>query len=160
MAKSTKISNSTRQAIVKYKNNNPEATANEVASRFNVTPEQVNYAYQLDKAGKLKRGYSRKPPKLPTDTGDVTTDELLDKEYRSAVLALSLDENINASERVDLLVKITNVRKYMQQIRLESHMKKTDAGILAIIIRRFMPEATEDTIIQIYKEAESLWKMQ
>jgi len=51
------------------------------------------------------------------------------------------------------------MRKTLQQINLENHIKKTDAGIIANIIRKFKPDAGDDDIIKIYKEAVELWKM-
>lgn len=80
--------------------------------------------------------------------------ELIKSQAAVAVQQL-YQEELSGSERVKQLEKLAKIQKDMQKTELQSHLKSLDAKIVSILIRRFRPEATDNEVIKIYKEAVS-----
>lgn len=151
--KSPQQSIAKQRRIGKWKEANPNATYSEVANEFNCTYEQARYAHQKFIKGLLDRKSPReKTQKLEDIMSNFTAEELFEKEYHKSMASLAADKNLTASERINQLDKLITVQKKMQQISLTGHMKRADSEVVASIIRRFKPDATDQDVLLIYKE--------
>jgi len=150
-----------RQRIGRWKEKFPNASYHEVANEFNCTYEQARRAALDYKAGKLHRTKSRqKPADVAAIMNTQDMDALLEKQYHLALAQLEADKKISVEERVKLLDDLFSMRKTLQQLKLESFIKRADAGVIKIIVKMFKPDATDDEVIKIYLEATETWKIQ
>ena len=150
MSKANKLTIIKQQQIATYKHKNPKISMSAIAEQFNVTVDQVNYAVQKSKKGELKLGRIR-TKKINLD--EIKSDEnLLKVNYEKALKHLNSVDNIAVDDRINLLDKLANTSKTIQQMELQNHLKRLDANVIASIIRRFRPDATDDDIIKIYSE--------
>lgn len=152
MAKSPTIALSLRQKIGRYKSKNEKASYGEIAEKFNVSYNQARSACIAWKAGELKRSRPRGKAKEVEAVKSVPADKLLEKQYHHAVAQLEANDKLEADERIGLLDKLFSMRKKLQQVRLESHLKKVDSEIFTAVIRRFEPNATDEDVISIYRQ--------
>jgi hypothetical protein len=144
---------STQRTIAKYKEKNPKVSYVQLAKMYNCTYEQAREAHKRLERGDLKDRRGR-PMRSIHASGDVTGmfRTLID----TAVTALHEDTNISAIELVQMLDKVAGVLKIEQQLSLTSHLKRADAVLIAALIRRYEPQATDDDVIRIYREVHSL----
>lgn len=155
---SPKLALSAQRAIAAYKRRHPKAPVIEIAERYHVSPSQVRRAIELDRDGRLTKTETRTPrKKIREIVKTCSPDELLYSQFLAVCAGLEADEKIPLSNRASMLEKLVFMRKTMQQIQLQSHMKRTDAGIIAQIVRKFEPDATDDRVIQLYLEAQKLF---
>lgn len=151
--KAHKLPASTQIAIGKLKEKSPKLTFVAIAAQFNVTYDQARDAVRRYQAGELvdRRG-KRIRGKV---SGDIegTFRQLCDR----AVSALYADNEITAIELVSLLEKMGGILKANQQMSLQGHLKRTDAGLIAALIRRYAPDATDEDVIKVYHEVKSAW---
>lgn len=141
-----------RQRIGKYKEKFPKATAQEIANEFHVTVNQVRSAIAAWQAGDLRRTKPRPKAKSIELVKEASADKLLENQYHTAIAQLEVDANLPADERVQLLDKLFSMRKTLQQVRLESHIKRVDATVFSALVRRFKPSASDEDVIAIYRE--------
>ena len=159
--KAQKLTRQKKLAIGKYKNKNPKATYYEIAETYGCTYEQARSACVAFKAGELTRIKSRvKNSDIDEIVESQTADELLEGQYHTAVAQLQAETRILVEDRVKLLESLFAMRKILQQLRLESFIKRADAGVIRIIIKKFLPDASDDDVIKIYLEAVERWKME
>jgi len=158
--KANPLSRNQRMKIGKYADNNPNATMVDITKEFKCTYNQVVFSLKLYRAGKL---HINKPKNRKKNVEVIITErppeDIISNQFHRSLAELEADQQINVSDRIIMLDKLISMRKTLQQINLENHIKKTDAGIIANIIRKFKPDAGDDDIIKIYKEAVELWKM-
>lgn len=167
MAKAFKLPISARQKIGRYKEKNPTATIQEIADKFGCTYQQARKAINDWDAGALSRPRATKPPKTSKQSpfeggkGDVSSDksadQILEEQFLNACELLET-ATLSVDVRIQLIEKCYNMRKTIQQLRLEKHIKQADATLIGIIVRMFEPEAPDDRIIEIYKEAYAMYK--
>lgn len=142
------------RAIAVFKAENPAITIYELAKKFNVKYHQARYA--IDKYSKdisLLKGNSKgriTAAKILSE--NLNEVELLKKQLAFIIAQVDVNDKIPAVQRIDLLSKIAKIKKLIQEFELESHLKRADANIIAAIIKRFLPDATNDDIIKIYYE--------
>lgn len=152
---------STQIKIAKFKEKNPEYTIPEIAQQFKVSYGQVKGAidrYNKGLLGRSTQGNYQKKKIL--EILKTQNDETVFKEQYNMALAQLSDEKIATSgERIKLLDQLVGIRKVLQQIELEGHIKRADAGIIKAIIRRYEPNASDDDIIKIYREELEKWKI-
>jgi hypothetical protein len=158
-AKTPALKRFKRLEIARYKRKFPAASIREIADTFEVTYNQARTAIIMDSKGELLRVKPRQKP------GDVikikesdSADNILEKQYHHAAAQLESDMTIAVDQRIEMLGKMFFMRKTLQQVRLQNHIRRTDAGILAVIVRRYNPDATDEDIIAIYHEALEIWK--
>lgn len=152
---SAKLALSAQRAIAAYKRKHPKAPIIEIAEKYNVSPSQVRRAIELDRDGRLTKTEPRTPRKKIREIVKTSTpDDLLKSQYLVVCAGLEADEKIPLSNRASMLEKLVFMRKTMQQIQLQSHMKRTDAGIIALLVRKFEPDADDDRVISLYLEAQ------
>jgi hypothetical protein len=146
--------------IAIYKSNNPELTYEQIAADFGVQTYQVRYAIEKYaesvKLGKnTKRGLHDQASIAKVDVDDVET---LRSQLNMCLSEMQCNDKLALGARIDLLLKSTRIRRYIQTLELENHMKRADAELIANIIRRFRPDITNDEIIKIYTEELAKWK--
>lgn len=147
--KATQMPLSKQVEIGKFCAANKNMPITEVVEHFDrkYTYNQVVRAAAKWKAGKLSIKAVKKSQKQRTSETAVlnSVDELFDKQLKYALAQLDTDSDAPAVERVAALHKL-------QQMMLISHMKRADANIVASIIRRFMPDASDSDVVKIYSE--------
>lgn len=158
--KAIHLSRNQKMKIAKYAENNPNASMVDIAKEFKCTYNQVVYALKLYREGRL---HANKPKTRKKNVEVIITErqpeDIIANQFHRSLAELEADSRINVNDRVVMLDKLVSMRKTLQQIKLENHIKKTDAGIIALIVRKFLPDATDDDVIKIYREAVELWKM-
>lgn len=139
--------------IGKHKEKFPEITNTNLAVLFNCTYDQARRAVIQYNKGMLNRGQKRvKSKKTEEIKKDKTPDEIFSSQYHTSLAALESDIQIQAIDRITCLEKLARVRKIDQSIKLSNHIKRADADIIAALIRRYVPEATDEMVISIYRE--------
>lgn len=126
----------------------------------NCTYDQALYILQLGKDGKLDTDNlsEKRIEEAKELLEDKTFDELLEDEMETSLALLTLDKTMDPKVKIPLLQKIIQTRSALQKIRLENHMNVTDAGIVAGIVRRYEPDASNDRVLTIYHEEEAKWQ--
>lgn len=150
--KAANIAKSTKIAIGRYKERNPSASIREVADKFNVTYDQARNSINKWKEGKLKVTPARLKRKKIAEAQELPTDLLLEKQYKTLLAQLDSDDKMPADARAQMLEKLFQMRKTLQQVKLESHLKKTDAQVFSALVRKFNPCASDEDVITIYRE--------
>lgn len=144
---------STQRTIARYKEAHPKVSYVQLAKIHACTYEQAREAHKRLLRGELKdrRGRAMRSNR---PSGDIsgTFRALIDK----AVTALDSDRSITAIELVALLDKVASILRVEQQISLQGHLKRADAALIAAIVRRYQPEATDEDVIRIYQETNAL----
>ena len=159
--KATALTRQKKERIGKYKEKYPTANYYEIAQKFKCTYDQASKACKDYRNGYLFREKTEtKPADIQTVIDTMTADELLEKQYHTAVAQLEVEKNISIESRVRLLDSLFSMRKILQQLKLESFIKRADAGIIKNIIKRFKPDATDDEVIKIYLEEYERWKIE
>lgn len=160
--KTPTLSDSKKLKIGKYAEANPEASKKEIQLKFGCTYNQVIYAIKAFQSGKLHRKplAMKESRKAHAMMDKFSAEELILKQFHLAAASLNCDETMNTDERVAALDKLVNMQKKYKSMDLQSHMNRLDSDILLIIIRRFMPDASDDDALKIYKEALETWKLQ
>lgn len=149
-----------KQQIFKYKQDYPNSSAREIAEKFKCTQQQVYNYLRQGKKGLLKRVNERLKSKPLKDILSIQEpDSLLENQYKFAVAQLETNFELGAETRIALLDKLLTARKTLQQVKLEGHIKRADSQIIALIIRRYEPDATDEKIIQVYREEMERWKV-
>lgn len=150
--KSTMLPLYIKQQIAKHKEKYPQDSARIIADKFNCTTNQVYSALKKDKAGLLKRKQAPKKTKQIEKILEESTDSIIENQFKFAAAQLESNKDLAVENRIVLIEKLQNIRKSVKSMKLESHIKKIDANILASIIRRFEPEANDDRVIEVYRE--------
>lgn len=149
-----KLPTSTKLAIGKWKEKHPKTTFIELAERYHCSQSQAVRAVKDYQAGRLHTRPRNTPRKKISDlVASNTSDQLLIAQFKYCVAALEADKELTLLQRVSMLEKLTFMRKTIQQVTLTDHMKAADANIIALIIRRYVPDVSDDDVIKIYHEA-------
>ena len=152
MPKAHKLPISTQRAIAKRKEADPTLPAGELARIYHCTANQVYSALQRHRAGLLRDRRGSKAKRIaPHQEGDAIADFV--RLSHTTIATLTADRSISALEMVPLLDKLAGILKTGQQMQLHSAIRGTHAGVIATIIRRYQPDATDTDIIRIYKES-------
>ena len=141
-------------AIGRWKRKHPQISVRELCERYDATPRQVRTALQKFEAGVLiKPNRHNVPRKKINELKTLPPEELLAGQLAHSIAQLEADAKMDLQLRVSLLDRLTSMIKTMQQVALTGHLRSADAQIIAIIIRRYVPEATDDDVIRLYHEA-------
>jgi hypothetical protein len=112
-------------------------------------------------SGVLRRS---RPKARPKDISELvashSADELLEMQYHKSIAALESNHNLATDERIKLLESLFAMRKILQALKLENHIKRVDCCIIKLIIKKYAPEVTDDEVIKIYLEAVEKWKLE
>lgn len=157
--KAAPISNRMKVKIGKFAANNPGAKMTDIAKEFNVTYNQVVHALKLYREGKLHKRRPRvKHQNIEAILVEKSTEDIIDEQYKYCAAQLQTQATIAVDDRISMLDKLVAMRKTLQTVKLEGHIKRTDAGIIALLVRKFEPEASDEDVVKYYREALELWK--
>lgn len=155
--KACKLSLSTRQRIGNFKDKNPAISIVDIANKFNCSYEQARKAIADYKAGILNKKPAKLKKPVIEDFLKNPADDNLEYQYNYAVASLR-SEILPAETNILLLDKLFTMKKKIQSINLEKHLKRPDAALIASIIRKYEPEASNDRVIEVYHEVLTLIK--
>ena len=157
--KNRTLSDEEKQSIAEHAINNPKESDREIALRFGCNPAQVRYARNLAEAGKLSVHRWKLTEEARTNITAATRDanELCAELLRN-LLAELVHEDIPPQKKIVLFGTLTRAKRTLQESALEAHLKTPDAQILARIIRRFLPTATDEECVMIINEEIANWK--
>lgn len=157
MAKARALSRQLKIRIGRYKERNPKTTYGEVAAEFGVTYDQARTAHKQHTSGALRTSKSRsKRGKVEEIITTTTADELIERQHLAALAELELDKKLGVSDRIEMLDTLCRIAKSSRTMRLEAHLKRLDAGVIARIVRRYEPDATDERVIEVYREETEL----
>lgn len=142
-----------QRRIGAWSEKNPAVSVTKVASSFNVTVAQARYAIEQYRLGAL--GTKPTKPKQADVSAVVenrTEIEIMEQTAKLLLASLSVDKNLTINDRVKMLSDLSSVIKTTHNLSLTNHIRKADALVIASIIRRFKPDASDNDIIRIYAE--------
>jgi hypothetical protein len=152
--KAQMLSETTALKIAKWIQKNPTLSIKDAALQFEVSYHQALYAHRKFVAGGF-RGVA-KPRKRVKPINDLVESsnpiDLINQQLHFGLAELTKDSKMGASERIKLLESSTKITKDLQHISLKNHLKRADADIIASLVRRYEPNATDDEVIKIYYE--------
>jgi predicted transcriptional regulator len=148
------------KSIAVWKSNHPEETMNQLSDRFGLPDHKIRYALEKYAEGaelmkNTRRGRNDASRYIAGRGDDI---DLMRGQLDICIAELDTAKNMAVSTRLDLLYKAMRIKSYLQDIDVSKHIKSTDAQLIARIIRRFIPEATNEDVIKIYKEELLKWK--
>jgi hypothetical protein len=160
----TKAPNLTRRrriAIGRFKEKNLTYTFYELADEFHCTYNQARKAYEDYRSGKLslKKPFEKKNSFLQITTLQAA-DELLERQYQVAMAELDAADNLLIEDRVKILNQLCSMRKMLQQLRMEAFIKRADSGVICILVRHFLPDASDEDVYKLYISAMEQWKIE
>jgi len=146
--------------IAIWKANHPAYTLEKLEQKFKVPTHVARYALQKfageAELGKATRKGRTIQTKIIADSIDPI--DSLKHQLSYCLAELENNERIVISSRIDMLYKMIRLRVYLQDLEIESHIKRVDADVIAMIIKRFVPDATSDDVIKIYTEEFHKWQ--
>ncbi len=154
MSKRKNLTQADLKKIAIYKAENPATTIAAVAKKFKVPYHKARYA--IDKYAEdvsLLKGNAKGrtiASKILAENSDEV--ELMKKQAAFILAQIEVNDKMPVPQRTEILAKVARIKKVIQEFELEAHLKRADAGIIAAIVRRFQPDATNDDIIKIYRE--------
>lgn len=147
--------------IAKHKEKYPEMPYTALAELFNVTYDQARQSHKRFIKGRLNRGTKRMPVQsIEKIKNEKSANAIIDSQFHTALASLEQDNQISAIERINALEKISRIKKLLQSVELTEHIKRADSDVIAAIIRRFLPDASNEEIIKIYREEYSKLEME
>lgn len=144
-----------------------ELSINEIQELENVTFWQVyrivNGQTKLDGSPRSDKGKSRSNKSGYNETVKWSVEDFKDLDDFQLFLMMSALEDaatakLSPQDKVKLVKDIETIQTKIQQRQLQSNIRRPDAEVIARIIRRFKPKATNQEIVAIYKEELELWE--
>jgi len=89
--------------------------------------------------------------------GGAESRELLEMQTISVLTELG-SKRMNLIDRTKVLSDISRIQRQLKEQEIESHIKRADAQVIARIVRRFLPTATDADVIKIFREELDKWK--
>jgi hypothetical protein len=131
-----------------------------IAAMYHCTPEQVRAAVADYHAGRFAgrrstRSRSKKVDAVVDGVGSSAAQ--LRRAIRHTIAELE-QTRLEPIERVQMIEKLTKAERELQRIELQDHMRRIDSEIYARTVRRFVPDATDQDVVKIYREEEALCK--
>lgn len=141
--------------IAAWKSVHPELSHEQLAEIFECTPAQARYALQkYAELGEMAMATKKGKKVLSSLIKDyVDEDEILDKQIKEILSQLEVETNIAVSTRLQHIKDVLIIKEKAQKLKLEKHLRGIDSDIVAEIIKKFMPDATNEDIIKIFNEA-------
>ena len=149
-SKARALRKSTQRSIAKFKEQHPRTSFVDLAAHFNCTYDQARDAWRRYQDGELAASPGRRKTRWVKPSGDPigTLRALVDR----ALTALHGDGSLDGVELINLLDRAAPVLRIVQQLSLTGHIKGADALIVAALIRRYQPNATDDDVVRIFHE--------
>lgn len=151
---------STKEAIAKYKRDNPNCTLVEIARQFGVKESQVRRSIEQSESGELHRKRARQPvARIKKIMSDSDPDKLIDDQVHYSLAALEAANYMTPDERISALQKLVSTRGLIARQKLAAHLKNADAEFVAFLYRKFVrPNLSDDEIVKLYCEDFERWK--
>lgn len=135
-------------------------TISQIAEEESVTYWQVyrivNGDVKLDGSPRIDKGTKRK--RIPGgQAAKWKLDDFVDlDDFQLFLLMDTLEElavaKLSAQEKIQIVRNIETIQTKIQQRQLQNSVRRPDAEVIARIIRRFKPGATNQEIVAIYEE--------
>jgi predicted transcriptional regulator len=140
--------------IAAWASTHKDWTDAEIADLFHVSTSQVRYARQKwselsDLALNTKRGKEMLGTLI---SGKIDEREELESQVRLIISQLSADTSMSAGPRLKLMKEVMIIKEKLLKTGLIGHLRGLDAQIVAAIVRRYDPHASEEDIQKIYYE--------
>lgn len=150
-----RLSRKEMETIGRWKDKNPQASFVEAAEKHGVSYDQARNACMKFSKGELKRANipAKKKSSKVIIPNVTSSDVSLIEIYNSVLIEIQSAEDMEYGEKVYLLDKLSSIKKKIQAVDLKTHIKSVDAKVIAEIIRRFEPDATDEEILNIFYEA-------
>lgn len=152
-----------RLRVIKYWAKHPELGPSAIASLFGITRAQARYILRQEQEGRLANvkipGLGRRTKssiQLRHDADTMDVDAVLEQQLRLCLAELNAMTSMILPERIERLQQLVAMRRSLLQMRLQSHLRRLDADIIAALIRRYDPDATDADIVRIYHETTEL----
>lgn len=140
----------TMRRIAEYAEKHVGLSHADIAEIFGCTIGQVRYARKAYKEGKLDDvGAGKRTPRARKVDDPI---EGFEQVIRRSVGLLQEDKKLDALRYISAAERIASMLRTRQAIELTGHLKRADAAIIAGIIRRYQPSATDADVIRIYRE--------
>lgn len=146
------IKSETQRKIYNYHKKFPLVPMAEIAEEFNVTYSQVRTAISLGKKGLIGEPVQRSQGKAKAIAEASDFNSLFDSQIMNAIASLEANPDLDAVSRIEALNKIMMAQKARQSVALQAHLKSADASIFAALVRRYEPSASDDRVIEVYRE--------
>lgn len=125
----------------------------------NITYEQARNVMRKGDSGKLQTSRTKtKTHNVDEVIETLTFHEIIEHQLHYAAAQLHTDKAMCHNDKIQLLNKLVGTKAVAQKMSIESHIKTTDAEIIASIVRRYEPDASDERIILVYKEELEKWK--
>ena len=121
---------------------------------------------KLSKSSRRDKGLKKGAPRDlsgvdPAESLDAGWDMRQHLEYQSTKLLEDLVvKRINIIDKSKILDIIARIQKQLKAQEIEAHIKRTDAQVIARIIRRYVPDATDTDVIKIFREELDRWQVE
>jgi hypothetical protein len=78
--------------------------------------------------------------------------DLLREQLLVGLNRLRVQTGVAADERISICERAARVDRHIKASQLERHLKNPDARIIAALVRRYEPEATDERVVTVYRE--------
>lgn len=145
--------------IAAWKSTHPEISVKDLAEVFDITPFQVRYSLQKYSDFSLMQNTKKGRQLVSNLISDVIDEESVIKSQMNTILStLESDMDMAVSSRLNLMNQYLTLRTKVTNLTLQKHLKGIDAELVARIIRRFKPNATDEDVIKIFNEEMTILK--
>lgn len=139
--------------IAAWKSLHPELSHKELAETFNITEAQARYSLQKYSDFALMQNTKNGRQIISGIIGDFIDEEKVISSQMTVILSeLESNAEMAASSRLQMMNNYLTLKNKYQSLKLVKHLKGIDASIVASIIRRYEPNATDEDVIKIFKE--------
>lgn len=156
---SKKLNDVKMKQIASWKSVHPELSIKELAEVFDISPAQARYSLQKYSDFSLMQNTKKGRQIVSGIISDVIDEESVIKSQMNTILStLETDMDMAVSSRLNLMNQYLTLRTKVTNLTLQKHLKGIDAELVARIIRRFKPKATDEDVIKIFNEEMSILK--
>lgn len=94
----------------------------------------------------------------PVRSGRTVT-ELLQSNLVTSLEDMEVRTGLTPQDRSFMLEKLARVDRHIKSSQLESALGRRDSSVIAALVRLYEPNATDEDIVRIYKQAVEITKM-
>ncbi len=139
--------------IAAWKSTHPDMTLKDLSKLFEVSEARVRYALQKYSDFALMQNTKKGRQIVGSLISDVIREEDVIKNQISTILSeLETSTDMVVSTRLKLMNEYLTLKNKVTALTLQKHLKSIDADLIARIIRRFKPSASNEDIIKIFNE--------
>lgn len=118
----------------------------------------INGTTKLDGSPRADKGSRRKTKTAAEEKARFSMDDFNDVDdfllfSLMDALEVSATQNLDVADRVRIVKDINTIQTKIQQRQLANNIKRPDAEVIAIIIRKYEPKADYKRCVEIYTQA-------